>query len=212
MGAKLAIALVVRGLGVLLLVGVTSGCVTRLPVLLPSQADPLQAGESLVFGRVLAILTAPSTRTYEPEIRFFELLNRSSGERFVILVGSRDQVFAVKLPVGHYELSRVQISEGPFMSMADLEASFQVGADPIVYLGTWRFGVDQPRYGRMVLLSLVQDQEDRGRTEREILARFPALSGRPISTLLPAPATSESRLYEVMPYPRYSPYYRRHWW
>ncbi len=208
----MTIALVVRGLGALLLVGVATGCATRVAALPPTEADPLQAGESFVFGRVLAILTAPSTRTYEPEIRFFELLNRSSGERFVVSVESRDLVFAVKLPVGQYILTRVQISEGPFMSMADLNANFQVGPDPIVYLGTWRFGVDQPRYGRMVLLSLVQDQENRGKTEQEILARFPALSGRPISTLLPEPATSESRLYEVMPYPRYSPYYRRHWW
>lgn len=196
----------------MLSVGVASGCANWVPALPLAETQPLRPGESLVFGRVVVALTGPFSRIYAPEVRFFELLNRSRGERFAVSVESEDGVFAVTLPVGLYELARVQIREGPFLSMADLNATFQVGPDPILYVGTWRFGVESPRYGRMVLVSLVREQDDQGKTEQEILARYPSLAGLPIASLLPAPASSESRLYEVMPYPRYPRYFRRHWW
>jgi hypothetical protein len=47
------------------------------------------------------------------------------------------------------------------MSMAELDAAFTVSADGVIYVGTWRFGVDSPRYGRMVVLSIVMESDDR---------------------------------------------------
>lgn len=44
------------------------------------------------------------------------------------------------------------------------------------------------------------------------MAQYPDLEGRTITSALPLPASAESRLYEVMPYPRYPRYFRRHWW
>lgn len=82
----------------------------------------------------------------------------------------------------------------------------------MTYLGTWRFGVDTPRYGRMVVISAVQDPQDRAAAEHDIIAKYPALEGQPVTTVLPVPSEAESRLYEVMPYPRYPRYFRRHWW
>jgi hypothetical protein len=96
--------------------------------------------------------------------------------------------------------------------MATLDLAFDVGADPLVYVGTWRFGIDSPRYERMVLLSVVQDDEGQAMAAEPMLTRYPTLAGRPIAVSLPAPLSFESRLHEVMPYPNYPRYYRRHWW
>ncbi|MEW6542606.1 MAG: hypothetical protein AB1411_03245 [Nitrospirota bacterium] len=184
-----------------------AGCATTAP-----SPDSQIPHASVVFGRTVTVLTAPSTRRYEPKVRFFELVNRTTQERYKVEVQSQDKVFAIELPAGDYVLSRVQISEGPFLSMADLDAAFQVESDRVLYLGTWRFGVDGPRYGRMLVVSAVQNQEDQEEAERQIFVRYPELAGQPIASLLPAPVAAEVRLYEVMPYPYYPRYYRRHWW
>ena len=195
------------------LMGLLSGalfgsCATELA----STPESLEASASVVFGRAVTVLTGKTTRWYGPAVRFFELANRHTNERFRVELRSNDKLFVLQLPAGEYVLSRVQISEGPFISMADFQSTFQVAADQVTYLGTWRFGVDTPRYGRMVVVSAVQEQEDQEQAERQLMARYPDLEGRPIAMVLPIPASAESRLYEVMPYPRYSRYFRRHWW
>lgn len=127
---------------------------------LASTPESLQASASVVFGRAVTVLTGQTTRWYGPAVRFFELANRYTKERFRVEVLSDNKLFILQLPAGEYELTRVQISEGPFMSMADFQSTFQVADDQVIYLGTWRFGVDSPRYGRMVVVSVVQEQED----------------------------------------------------
>lgn len=179
---------------------------------LASTPESLQASASVVFGRAVTVLTGKTTRWYEPAVRFFELANRHTKERFRVEVLSDNKLFILQLPAGEYELTRIQISEGPFMSMADFQSTFQVGDDQVIYLGTWRFGVDSPRYGRMVIVSVVQEQEDKAQAERQLTAQYPDLEGRTITSVLPLPTSAESRLYEVMPYPRYPRYFRRHWW
>jgi hypothetical protein len=167
---------------------------------------------SIVFGRAVTVLLEESTRRYQPQVRFFELVNQTTNERVRVDLRSEDKWFALALPAGAYELSRVQISEGPFLSMADLQVSFAVGAESATYVGTWRFGIDSPRYERMVVVSAVEDRESRDEGERQILERYPDLAGQAVGTGLPVSASSESRLHEVMPYPYYPRYYRRHWW
>jgi len=195
------------------LMGLPSGailgsCATELA----STPESLEASASDVFGRAVTVLTGKTTRWYGPAVRFIELANRHTNERFRVELRSDDKLFVLQLPAGEYELSRVQISEAPFMSMADLQSSFQVAADQVIYVGTWRFGVDSPRYERMVVVSAVQEQEDHTQAERRLMARYPDLEGRPIAMVLPIPASAESRLYEVMPYPRYPRTFRRHCW
>ncbi len=185
-----------------------AGCAVHLP----ATPDAQEVTGPVVFGRAMVLVTGQATRWYAPQVRFFELMNRKTHERFSVDVQSDDLVFMLQLPAGDYELSRVQISEGPFLSMADLSSTFTIDADRITYLGTWRFGVDTPRYGRMVVLSTVEDPQDRAAAEREVLAKYPALQGQPVETVLPVPSQAESRLYEVMPYPRSPRYFRRHWW
>lgn len=185
-----------------------TGCTTELP----ATVDSTEAGTTLVVGRVTTVLTGERKRIYEPVLRTFELENQETHERFRVNVGSDDEQFALSLPPGKYELSRIQISEGPFMSMAQLSASFALEQGAVTYLGTWRFGVDSPRYGRMVILSMVMDEEDRNRAKQIIKQKYPIHETHSVMTVLPDPTESEARLYEVMPYPRYPRYFQRHYW
>ena len=82
----------------------------------------------------------------------------------------------------------------------------------MIYGGMWRFGVDSPRYGRMVLMSMQMDEESRAFFERKIQVDYPTLTSSPITTVLPLPTEFQTRLYEVAPYPRVSRYFRRHYW
>jgi hypothetical protein len=116
---------------------------------------------NVVIGRVVAVLTGDRSRKYEPTVRSFEVQNRQTKERLMIEIESDDERFILPLPVGEYELIRVQISEGPFLSIAQLASKFSIGPDPVTYVGTWRFGIDSPKYGRMVAVSMVSDEEDR---------------------------------------------------
>lgn len=195
-------------LGLICASAVWAGCTTSV---FPTQETPAPDA-SIVFGRAVTVLLQKSTRRYQPQIRFFELVNQATNDRVRVDLRSEDKWFALALPAGEYELSRVQISEGPFLSMAELQVKFAVSTEPATYVGTWRFGVESPRYERMVVVSAVEDRKSRDEAEREVLERYPDLAGRPIVTLLPIPASSESRLHEVMPYPYYPRYYRRHWW
>ena len=113
---------------------------------------------------------------------------------------------------GEYRLNRVQISEGPFMSRAELDAAFTVPGDGVIYVGTWRFGVDSPRYGRMVALSIVMESDDQSEAHAFLAKQYPGWKDIPVTSVLPEPSTMEARLYEVMPYPRYPTYFRRHNW
>lgn len=185
-----------------------AGCATELSSLVESP----ETSRSLVVGRVVAVVTGERSRMYVPEVRFFEIEEQQTRERFTVEIKSADRHFAIALPAGDYRLNRVQINEGPFTSMAQVNAAFSVEQDVLTYLGTWRFGIDSPRYGRMVVLSMVMDTDDRSQAEVFLAKQYPALQGGPITSVLPEPSTMETRLYEVMPYPRYPGYFRRHVW
>src|SRR6185436_1224423 len=121
-----------------------SGCATELPVTVGA-AD---VSETLVVGRVVTTITGQSRRVYPPELRSFEVINTESEESYKVYVKSEDEYFSFSLPPGRYKINRVQISEGPFLSMAQLTGSFVLEPDVVTFLGTWRFGVDSPKYGR----------------------------------------------------------------
>lgn len=194
-----------------LIAGITLSCV-GCAAELSSLVEFPETSRSLVVGRVVAILTGDRSRMYVPEVRFFEVEEQRTRERFSVEIKSADRHFAIALPAGDYRLNRVQINEGPFTSMAKVNAAFSVKQDVLTYLGTWRFGIDSPRYGRMLVVSMVMDKDDRSQAEVFLARQYPALQGGPITSVLPEPSTMETRLYEVMPYPRYPGYFRRHVW
>ncbi len=164
------------------------------------------------MGRVVTIITGELQRVYAPELRSFEVVNTESQERFKVDVQSEDEYFSLSLPPGHYELNRVQISEGPFLSMAQLSASFVLKPGMMTFLGTWRFGVDSPKYGRQVVVSMIHDEQDQARAQQFVKDTYPTFNAGSLVMLIPEPSHEEARLFEVMPYPRYPNYFRRHWW
>jgi len=167
---------------------------------------------NVAVGRALAVLTGERSRIYEPAVRSFEIQNAKTKERFTVEIQSDDERFILPLAPGDYELIRVQINEGPFLSMAELASTFSVGQEPVTYVGTWRFGVDSPKYGRMVSVSIVNDEADRAEALHTLALSDPSLNVNAVPTVLPAPSEVQTRLYEVMPYPRVPRYFRRHWW
>lgn len=191
--------------------GISLSCIGCASTVL-SVADSAEANKTLVVGRVVAVITGERSRIYGPEVRSFEVEAQQTHERFNVEIKSEDQHFAIALPPGAYRLNRVQISEGPFMSMAEVNAAFTVGQDVVTYLGTWRFGVDSPRYGRMVVLSMVLEEQDEVATAAFLKRQYPREEGRQLTRVLPEPSSAEARLYEVLPYPRYPRYFRRHVW
>ena len=187
---------------------VLSGCVSELPV---TVAQPDVSG-TLVVGRVVTIITGESQRIYGPELRSFEVINKLSQERFKVIMQSKDGYFSLSLPAGTYELNLVQISEGPFLSMAQLSSSFALKSDVMTFLGTWRFGVDSPTYGRQVVVSMIQDERDQERAQQFVTETYPTLKAQSLAMLTPQPSHEVARLFEVMPYPRIVGFFRRHWW
>ena len=188
--------------------GMVASCSAHIPALL----DDSDVSGPTVVGRAIVLLTGESSRRYPPKVRFIELENRQTDRRITVDIDSHDTHFALPLPAGEYRVNRVQISEGPFMSMADVASFFSVGTEPVTYVGIWRFGVDSPRYGRMVAVSMVLDEDERPRIRDLFSEQYPDLVDEPMAEVLPQPAHMETRLYEVMPYPRYPRYFRRHLW
>jgi len=192
----------------LILIATSPGCTTRLPAV----AEDLPPNKPVVLGRAVSVLLGPTTRWYLPAVRFVELVNRDTHERYQVLLEAEDRRFAIEVPPGPYELSRVQISEGPFMSMADLQAVFTVADTGLVSVGTWRFGIETPQYGRKVVVSIIEDPESARESVQKFLEQHPDWEGQTVTSSLPEPAVLETRLYEVAPYPRNPRYFRRHWW
>lgn len=179
---------------------------------LPALPEPGTVESNVAIGRAVAVLTGERSRIYEPTVRSFEIQNSHTRERFTVEIKSDNERFILPLSPGDYELIRVQINEGPFLSMAQLNSNFSIGHDPITYLGTWRFGVDSPKYGRMVSISMVSDEEDLAQAAQSLGLMYPPLDRAVVATVLPDPSELQARLFEVMPYPRYPRYFRRHWW
>jgi hypothetical protein len=88
----------------------------------------------LVLGRVLMVVDGETSRAYEPEMRSLEFESQLTHERFNVEVKSEDRHFVITPSPGEYRLNRVQISEGPFMSRAELDAAFTVPGDGVMYV------------------------------------------------------------------------------
>lgn len=171
------------------------GCATDMPPLPAS----LSVGQTIVFGKVQASLTGPTTRWDTPQVRFFEFMNLTKKERFRVDIESADSPFFLALPPGEYELVRLQINEGAFRSMTQLNSRFQVSRGGLNYLGKWEVKIHPPTYLRLVDVSVETDLEN---AKAQVLSLYPDLAGLSIISQLPTPKNSETRLVEISPYPR----------
>lgn len=188
-------------LSVLAFLGLAS-CVTRVP---PASDRPLEPGSTAIVGHVITVLTGPSNRWWSPELRFFEIVEKSNGQRTQVMLESDDAWFSVQVDPGDYEVVRLQISEGAFLATAGPTLAFTAKPHEITYVGTWRLGIETPQYDRAVLISAVAEPLDHVRAN----IRATDLSKREIALSLPTPNLTEARLYEVPPYPRIW-WFRRH--
>lgn len=185
--------------------------VSCAPLQTGSQGGQYEARQ-VVVGHAYVVLLGTRSRRYEPQLGLIELINQRTRERVEIEVEPDRSLFITDLPAGVYTLDRVRIHEGPFLSMAQLGASFTVRPGHPTYLGTWQFGVDSPRYERMLVVTAVEDAVDRSSAEQAYAARYPDADRLPVGASLLTPLAVQVRLYEVAPYPRVQPYFRRHWW
>src|SRR4030095_14734888 len=103
-------------------------CVKELPAV-PEEGI---VQSNVAVGRVVVVLTGERSRIYQPAVRSFEIENRQTKERFTVEIESDNERFILPLTPGDYELTRVQINEGPFLSMAQLNSNFTVGQEPIL--------------------------------------------------------------------------------
>lgn len=153
----------------------------------------------VAFGKIQASLTGPTNRWYRPQVRFFELKNLETNDRVRVDIKSADSPFFVSLPAGEYEFSRVQINEGAFRSMAQLNETFKVNDGALNYLGTWELKIHPPTYLRLIDISVESDLEA---AKAELFSVHPDLKDLPVIAKLPKPNVKETRLVEIAPYPR----------
>lgn len=194
-----------RGIGLMLVLLLSTwqvGCATRVA----STAPSLEPSDSLAFGRISVGLTGPTTRIYPPMVRFFEVTNHDTGERFRIDIQAVDSKLFLKLPPGSYELSRIMINEGAFQSLANPGPLFKVEPRKANYVGTWRVGVGSPTFNRKISVTIADDLSV---ASQELLSRYPRLSMPSITNQLPTPTESVTRLFETEPYPLIW-WFRRH--
>lgn len=171
------------------------GCATEMsprPTVLPK-------GKPVAFGRIHTELTGPMNRWYPPQLRFFELVNLETKERFRVDLESADSYFFLSLSPGEYELARIQINEGAFRAMAQLNPTFTITPEGLNYLGKWQIKIHPSTYLRLVDISVDTDLED---AKAEVFSLHPELAKYPIVVHLPTPEETESRLVEIFPYPR----------
>ena len=161
--------------------------------------ETLPDNKPIAFGKIQAYLTGPTNRWYLPQVRFFELQNLNTKERVRVDVASAESPFFVSLPAGEWELARVQINEGAFRSMAQLNETFEVSEGSLNYLGTWELKIHPPTYLRLVDVAVQSDLEE---AKAELFSLHPDLEGLPIVATLPTPSEQEKRLVEIAPYPR----------
>ncbi len=173
------------------------------------QAHPAKvpSGSSLVFGRIASDLSGPSNRRYHPEVRFFEITNRQTRQRYRVDVEAKDSSFYLPLPDGEYEVTRIQIQEGVFRSMAQLSLTFHIEGKGIYDSGYWDVQISSPYYDRKMTISVSANPD----SSKDLSpSDYPELSHLPITSLSLNPEVYEARLFEVVPYPRFRYFMRHH--
>ncbi|HEU4685123.1 MAG TPA: hypothetical protein VFS39_11540 [Nitrospira sp.] len=172
-----------------------ASCVTRLPAL----PDTVPQNHPLAVGHVQTVLLGPTSRWNLPELRFFEVTQAETGRRVRITVDRADGWFLVPLEAGSYALDRIIFNEGAFQEASQLGLHFDVLANGVTYVGTWRFGLESPHIQRHLVWSRIMEPDQ---VVREELRAWPTLHDQPLLSSPSLPATGETRLYELPPYPR----------
>ncbi len=157
----------------LLLVGLAAvGCGAFRPAPLD-----LAPGQRVVLGRV-------DLSGFEAKEGLLEIVREDRAFEYALPVGRTAPEFAIGLPPGRYRLVRLRAGKDrastPNQVAWDLgPLTFEVGADPVVYIGTLRFG---STFGRLVRVSVVDELEDTLRVLRRWYPDLPATAARALVT------------------------------
>lgn len=177
-----------------------SGCFTA-----GDQSVTRERGDqSMAFGGIDIETIGPNPRQFPARLRFFDVVNVSTQERTRVMVESEAQTFSVFLMPGHYEVVRLQITEGPFRTESSITMRFHISPNQLTYLGTWQLKVDTPRTQRMVWMEV---SEKNSKWEKAFEAH-PILKGKSVGNSFPELTVHQARMYVVAPIPKVKYFYR----
>ncbi|WP_454064478.1 hypothetical protein [Candidatus Nitrospira salsa] len=181
-------------------------------LLLPScatvegQAEMSEEGEpSIVFGRIEVNEIGPNPRQFPARVRFVDVVHVPTQDWTRIKINPTSQTFAVSLSPGRYEMTRLQVTEGPFTAQSYLSGTFNIAANDVTYLGTWQLNVDTPRTQRMITF----DVSDGSLNWDEVFENYPAMKGKSVVNAFPKLVENQARLYAVAPNPKLKYFYRQ---
>ncbi len=157
------------------------------------------------FGQVQLSTSGPNPRSFPAQLRFFDVVNIETQERTRVRIGKAEGAFTMSLNPGHYEIIRIQINEGPFMTESQISHTFQIKPNVLTYLGKWELDVDTPRTQRMVRIKISEDRS----SWLAIVETEPRLKTKSVVNFLPEPIAGETRLYAVAPNPKVKYFYRQ---
>jgi len=164
--------------------------------------------ESVAIALIQVEPTEPFFRMHQAEalVRFFDVKNTKTGQWTRVQMTGKAKRFITRLSPGRYELVRLQIGEGPFLSETYMNMSFEVHAEKTNYLGIWRLRVDPPKTVRMLQLDVLAEAPDWDL----MVALYPELGEKALVASLAQPVTNQNRLFAVAPsQPRAKYFYRR---
>ncbi len=164
--------------------------------------------KSVVVAFVQVEPTEPFFRLHQAEalVQFFDMKNTKTGEWTRVHMSGRANRFVTWLSPGGYELVRLQIGEGPFLSETYMNMRFDVHPEKTNYLGIWRIRIDAPKTVRMVQVDVLADAPDWDL----MMSLHPELGEKPLVASLAQPVTIQNRLFAVAPLqPRAKYFYRR---
>ena len=144
-----------------------SACAELPRPLPPGSSVAERPGQSLVLGRIAMIRDGEDRMTSLPSFpRSFgwELLEASTGKKFVVDPLTENGFFALSLPAGIYHLTRLRYEDRSGLWEGILAASFSVKSGRLTYLGTWEItfaglGPGVPITGR-TLNELKEDSDE----------------------------------------------------
>ncbi len=124
-------------------------------------------GNGLVFGRIAIIRDGEDQLSALPSFpkEFGWVLTQlKSGKRYVVSPLTENGVFALDLPAGSYEVSKLMYEERNGLWEGHLLARFTVQSDKLTYLGTWEIQFTNLGPSSKVLGKVV-DQQDEARDD-----------------------------------------------
>jgi len=133
-------------------------------------------GDGLVFGRIAVIRDGEDQLSALPSFpkEFGWVLTQvRSGKRYVVSSLTQDGLFALDLPAGSYEVTKLMFEERAGLWEGRLPARFIVQPDKLIYLGTWEIQFTNLGPSSKILGKVVDRQDEARDDLRQIYTGTP---------------------------------------